>query len=208
VYLYRDLQAIDPLERMTDPNPKDGGPLRVPHDRKLPEKLQTSMHQALQVGDVEVTPLGVARDHGDLVLRLRFRNLSEDVTFNPFPASFSHFLREWRNPVWPYTYLQVGEQRIYGGDPEWWQGPPGHEERRADGNLAPGGEMIALLRTDFRDRELVKKVSEVNEPLLWRVHVRRGFVEVRGQEVSATAVVGVRFTKDDVQPENAGKPLF
>ena len=35
--------------------------------------------------------------------------------------------------------------------------------------------------------------------MLWRVQVRRGLVRVKSREVSATAVVGVEFTRDDIQ---------
>ena len=36
----------------------------------------------------------------------------------------------------------------------------------------------------------------------WRVQVRRGFVDVRGDQVSATAVVGVEFNARDIDKES------
>jgi phage FluMu protein Com len=202
LYLYRSYKAADPLERMYDPDKKDGPPVRVPHDRPLPDKLKTSLDQPLQVGDLEVKPLQIERTaEGDLVLVLAMRNLSQDTAFNPFPDSFA---RARGAP--PYTYLQVGQERIYGGFTEWWKGPAGKLVRASSGELQPGEEMHAKLIVSAQKREDRSKIQEVlrsSTPLLWRVHVRRGFIEVRGQQVSGTAVIGVRFTAKDIHRQAA-----
>ena len=50
----------DPLERLPDPKPGDGGPQQVKHDQELPARLKTTLHQAIRVGDLEVTPTRIA----------------------------------------------------------------------------------------------------------------------------------------------------
>jgi hypothetical protein len=209
LYLFRSAQAQDPLERLPDPAPQDGGPVRVQHDRPLSDRLKTFLGKALTVGDLEVRPLRVEQDpQGDLVLVLHLHNLSGDTAFNPLPERFSRFLREAHPPLYPYTFLQAGDRRIYGGDPEYRAADPGdHAEQARGGQLRPGQEMIARLVTNPRDRATVTRVLRQGGPLLWRVHVRRGFVEVHGEPVSATAVVGVRFAAEDVRrPQEAAAP--
>jgi hypothetical protein len=209
VYLYRNLQqtykAADPLEQMLDPAPKDGGPRRVQHDLPLPDKLKTALGQPLQIGDLELKPLRVEQSaDGELVLLLHMRNLSRNTAFNPFPDKFVQHRRESNTAPKPYTYLQVGVGRIYGGYAQWHKGAPG-KDQDFDGVLRPGEEMTARLTTDRKDEALVKMATQAREPLLWRLHVRRGFVAVRGKDVSATAVIGVRFTAQDIAPPPEAK---
>jgi len=49
---------------------------------------------------------------------------------------------------------------------------------------------------------LHQRLANSREELLWRVQVRRGFVEVRGSQVSATAVVGVEFNTKAIDRES------
>jgi hypothetical protein len=211
LYAYRTYKAADPLERMLDPSPKDGGARKVQRfspDEPLGNQLKTSLREPIRVGDLEVKPLGVRRTRdGDLVLRLEMRNLSRDTAFNPFPASFA------RRAVGrkPYTYLEAGGRAIVGGFVEWLRGPPGHEKPLPGGELRPGQELIARLSTpmDPATRERVQKFLEAPGPFLWRLHVRRGFIEVRGRAVSGTAVIGVRFARadiDDRRQQAAARP--
>src|SRR5262249_20699660 len=75
--LLSQTRATDPLERLRDPNPKDGGPRfqeRAKHDGPLPDKLKTRLGQALRIGALEVTPLKVQLSNGDLVLHLKMKN--------------------------------------------------------------------------------------------------------------------------------------
>jgi hypothetical protein len=44
-------------------------------------------------------------------------------------------------------------------------------------------------------------VVHLDTPLVWRVQVRRGLVNVRGSQVSATAVIGVEFSAKDIEKE-------
>jgi hypothetical protein len=42
---------------------------------------------------------------------------------------------------------------------------------------------------------------------LWRIQVRRGFVHYRGQDVSATAVVGIEFHFKETVPARPEEDL-
>jgi phage FluMu protein Com len=201
LYAYRNLQATDPLERMPDPDAKNGAKKvsRIPisPDRPLPEKLKTVLGQPLRIGDLEVKPLKVELTaEGDLMVHLEMRNVSQDAIFNPLSHAFTRRAAGRKS----FTYLQAGDRTIEGGDLEWSKA--GHKEPEPgwDGTLRPGEAMIAKLTTsnDLVTRATVKKVMQTPGPLLWRLHVRRGLVEVHGRPVSATAVIGVRFTARDI----------
>jgi phage FluMu protein Com len=196
LYLNRSYKETDPLERLPDPNPKDGGAERVPnkrvsHDLPLSDKLKTALNQPLKIGDLIVKPLEVTiNPDGDLVLALHLQNTSTDTRFNPFPDSFSRFRK---GLDLPYTFLQVGQERIYGGFTEW---------SKKDPRLGPGEEMTAKLIVSGQlpeERTRIDRVRRSQDQLLWRVHVRRGFSEVAGKTISTTAVIGVRFTGADVK---------
>jgi hypothetical protein len=201
------------LEVLPDPQPekKAGGPTRrdpggkqVRHDLRVPAKLLTRLGQAVQVGDLEVVPRRVERLPGNrLRLRLTLRNVSEDVDFNPVS---NHFLRHQRGvPAArkPYTFLEALNQpvRVYGG--QW------RTTRKGDqvaGRLGPGEALEADLTTDPRDARQVRALT-ADGPLRWRIQVRRGFVRYKGQDVSATAVVGVEFSAAEIGPTGAEREL-
>jgi phage FluMu protein Com len=64
---------FDPLERLPDPKPNEGGPRQIQHD--LDVKLKTSLQQTVRIGDLEVTPLKVQQtSEGDLTLHMKMRN--------------------------------------------------------------------------------------------------------------------------------------
>ncbi len=194
----------------------------------VPAHLRVGLGNSVRVGDVEVTPEGVelgrvqiayksgskpAESHDDvLVLRLTVRNVSEDVVFRPLDA---FFVRQWKKREgqtlagMPFTYLEAGEQRFFGG-PVRWQPPQPHLPGRLkdpveivvgqdlDRELRPGEEVKTFLCTDPYD-PVREELLRYRGPLLWRVQVRRGLVPVKGRDVPSTAVVGVEFTDADVK---------
>jgi hypothetical protein len=199
-----------PLERLPDPNPKDGGPERIKHDQELPKKQKTALKQPLEIGDVRVTPLDVElTPHGDLLLTLRVRNLSATTKFNPLPESFlrdTWFKKDDRKLKFaPYTFLEFGGERIYGGAIAYRKGPEGAEENADSGVILPEEEVTILLRTRPEDRKKVKEIADFRGPMTWRVQVRRGLVESPQKEVSLTAVIGVVFDAQIVQRQQDGR---
>lgn len=193
---------------------------RVPPEAPLPEHLRVRLRETVQVGDVAVTPTQVAWRrlrflnpgfHAEasrqpaLVLFLRFANTSTNVVFCPTDPAFE---RRWKSDqaspsLRPYTLLEIGQQRFYGGPLTWRPRLPeqgretleGQEHRR----LGPGEEVQTFICTD-PDEPVAAALARHDGPVLWRVQVRRGLVSVRNREVSATAVVGVTFHADDILP--------
>jgi hypothetical protein len=154
-------------------------------------------------------------DRPALVLHLRLRNVSEDQTFQPLDRYFD---RQWRGkgPP-PLTLLEAGEKRFYGGPAEWHPSlkktvrgdqphadcvslldvPDAPRRNAVDQPLGPGEEVEAFVCTDPQGPDAAD-LARSRGDFLWRVHLRRGLVEVRGEEVPAAAVLGVEFTDRDV----------
>ena len=200
-YLYFLLSQpkMDPLERLPDPKPKDGGPRyqeRVQHDSPLPAKLKTRLREPLSIGALQVTPIKVEKSGDDLILHLKMKNVSQDLVFNPLSKDF---LKPPAGNL-PYTYLEGGNPkvRIHGGYPEWPSAPQG-KAGSFGGEIGPGEEELVRIVTGAAYKEDVKRLVQSRDALLWRVQVRRGFVDVRGNPVSATAVVGVEFQAKDFE---------
>ncbi len=189
---------FDPLELLRDPE-KAGPKQRVAHDEPLPYKLTTQLNKALTVGEVEVKPLAIRHKEGRLLLTLQLRNTSTASAFNPLSPVFVEFGGPGSKK--PYTFLQVGDDIAYGGTLSLEKEPPRPAGKLFDGVLKPGESCVLVLETLEPFRKVVDRAVRYPEPMLWRVQVRRGFVEVNSQEVPATAVVGVEFRKKDIEEE-------
>src|SRR5207302_10401675 len=107
----------------------------------VPDRLKVGLGRTLKLGDLEVTPLRVERrkvrlfderypkptelEHDSLLLHLRLHNASGDLAFAPLD---NYFDRRW-NDQWPqekknavqmpFTQLEIGGERFYGGPCEW-----------------------------------------------------------------------------------------
>jgi len=184
--------SFDPLQLLRDPKPGDGGPVRVKPDAPLPGKLKTSLNEPIQVGDTEVTPFRIMLANDDLVLYLKMRNLSKDLKYNPLPDSFGKHTEKGQVP---YTFLDTGKDKFYGGYVEWRKN--GHKDR--SGIIGPGEENITLLTTYDKYRKSIPALLRSREQLVWRVQVRRGFFNLSGKDVSTTGVVGVIFSPQAIE---------
>jgi hypothetical protein len=203
VYLHLNQTQSHPLEMLPDPKsaPKDGGPRRISHDTPLPKNLIVPLAQTLDIGALEVTPIKVQLNRlGELVLQMKMKNISKDQFFNPVSADYLKYSVKAANANKPYSYLDWSRKRIYGGFPEWLKGQAGKEEF-ADGDIGPGQEEWVRIITGKDYKEDVKNLAQSKETVVWRVQVRRGFVDVRGRNVSATAVIGVEFNSNEIQKE-------
>jgi len=194
-------------------------------EKELPAQLRTTMGKPIRVGDLEVEPLSVelrpvvfvtpgsdsvASDRPTLVLNLRLTNKSENQAFYPLDPFFE---RRWvakknnNKDGMPFTYLTVGKEHFYGG-------PLSEEDRRVgretikgqklEHELEPGESFETFVCTN-PDDAVQEAVEQSKRPMLWRVQVRRGLVKTphRG-ELSACAVVGVEFTRDQVRSAAPG----
>jgi hypothetical protein len=207
-------------------------PVPPPETTPVPPHLRGSLNQTIVVGDLEVTPLRVVQKRisfrtGEngipepapedcLALYLHLRNRSEDVVFKPLDRFFT---RWWKasgsGEVPPFTILEMGSKKFYGGPIKWAPSVGEEEQRREaietiigqdlDRELKPGEEMTTFICTDPADHA-VKALASYQGPLLWRVQVRRGLVKWRtsrgsDREDPATTVVGIDFHAQDVSAE-------
>jgi hypothetical protein len=202
IYQQRSQPApFDPLELLPDTEPGEGRPLRLKDrrtrvDEPLPEKLKTSLKQSLTVGAVKVTPLLIDRTpRGELVLLVKLRNVSRNLAFNPLPRSFLTYQEGNPHSRKPYSFVEIGRNHLYNPSLEWKETPPRLGGPPFNGVLGPGEEVTVLLRTPDKKgyADLVNNLERSQGEVVWRLHVRRGFVQVKGNDVSATAVVGVRI---------------
>jgi hypothetical protein len=186
---------------------------------KLPDHLRTTLAHAIQIGDLEVTPeslefktvtfLVPGSDPADsenecLLLNLRLKNISKDVVFKPMDPYFDRKWKAQTDPdiAMPFTYLTIGDQQFFGGPNSMDDVYDNHVTiagQRYDRELKPGEEVNTFVCTDCED-PVKQAVESASGPMLWRVQVRRGLVEIPGKgEYSATAVIGVEFTKEEVK---------
>jgi hypothetical protein len=135
-------------------------------------------------------------------MHLLFRNASSDSVFSPTDPYFDRLWRSSATIGKPYTFLEIDQQRFFGGAVAWQPGQSAEERETIDGQnyklLRPGEELTTMVCTDPEAR-IEQSLSRCDGPLLWRIQVRRGLVTVAEREISATAVVGVLFAVADVQ---------
>jgi hypothetical protein len=228
-------QPPHPLETIPDLEGENPGVKRVKkrvsvnfngrQEKKLPPSLRTTLGETKRIGALEVTPTSVElrkvvflmpgrepEPSGDdsLVLHLHLKNVSKDQAFYPMDP---YFVRAWHEVPgetktgMPFTYLEVGKERFYGGA----IGEEEREERQEslrgqnlEHELMPGEEMDTFVCTD-PTQSIKKALARTSQSLLWRVQVRRGLVDTPNRgELPATAVIGVRFTRDDIESAEAG----
>lgn len=226
VMLLSRSQAADPFEFLPDregdlKGAKHSKPAAATYDRVRPEndlsnRLKVPLGQTIQLGDLAVTPQrvelrrvefhrpGFAPEpalEDSLVLRLHFRNISRDVAFSPTDPFFDRCWKGVASGKKPYTFLDIGKDRLWGGPLPWSPGRPLGERDTIDGQqykiLQPGEELTSLVCTDPEDHA-GRLLASYRGDLLWRVQVRRGLVQVRDREYSATAVIGVPFKDTDI----------
>jgi len=191
---------------------------RVNPESPLPTSLKVALHQPFQIGDIEVTGEKVEQrkilfrvgsfnpdpSTGEaLVLRLRLRNISKDVVFCPTDRAFDHKWSPKQGGNKPYTFLEVGNRKFFGAADTQGTFNRGRKEmvegQTFGTELNPGQELTTIVCTDPEDDRVLNTLNQHNGPLLWRVHVRRGLVQVEDKDYSTTAVVGIEFTKRDIQ---------
>jgi hypothetical protein len=195
-------------------------------ETNLPPRLQVALGQAIRIGDLEIQPQKIERRkiticsessrlpqltaNDALVLTLRLHNISQDVFFTPTDPFFD---RKWKGELGvnrPYTLLDIAGIRFFGGPIKWsprstqGKGRAGDPREYVKGQehdnqiLKPGEERISIICTDPDNREILQALKNCQGPLVWRVHLRRGLVQVGDREVSASAVIGVVFDKKDI----------
>jgi hypothetical protein len=202
--LYTWPRLDNPLKKLPDVSNKGQPRLQVRHDTDLDADMKVALGKSIKVGDIEVTPVQVKRtQHNDLVLVFRAKNVSANVIFNPISLDYLKYSSASMAAGKPYTFLErQGEKdmsrRIYGGDLEWLRGESGNE-KPFHGEIGPGQEATIHLITEAKHRKAVlARFVGGADPLVWRIQVRRGWVPVDGELISATTVIGIEFSTRDI----------
>jgi hypothetical protein len=229
-FWFQSRQIISPLEQLPDEGEYRGvtkkGEGKISRyqerwkvDSTLSAKLRVPLGKTRRIGALEVTPERVARtpvtfcydparrnkeiSREALVLTLRLKNVSTDQQFCPTDPYFDARWEDKKQPQ-PYTFLEMGSQKFFGG-PIRSTGTKPKEREYVKGQendpqpLGPGEQRTTVICTDPEHPEVLRALASYNGPLLWRVRLRRGLVEVRDKPRSATAVVGVAFSTSDIQ---------
>lgn len=197
---------------------------RVIADAPLPAKLWTRLGRPIQVGDVEILPTvveqrkivycyeGSGRQQAEsanqaLVLTLHLTNTSKDDTFAPTDPAFVKLWDPTHNPrpPKPYTYLQIGNDKFFGGACRWQplgrrDGEPLEYVQGQDfrDSLEPGQAMTSVVCTNPEDTKVLPALERAGGPLRWRIEVRRGLIRAGNRDRSACAVIGVVFDSSEI----------
>jgi hypothetical protein len=205
VYLWYQLANQETgLQLLPDPAPKKDGArqvkVRVKHDQALAASQQVKLGGTIAIGAIQVTPEKVTRDEfGDLQLVLQVKNISDNQAFSPMHPDFLRTVKGNKMNTMPYTFLDTpkASDRLYGGHLAFER--PGEDERTIEGELLPGQQEKVMV-TAPQKKELIDSIVKSNDKLTWRVQLRRGLVRVDGQQMSATAVIGVQFSASEIRP--------
>ncbi len=197
---------------------KKTGKLAFPVDGELPPELRVALGSKLEIGQLEIEPLGLEQrllkivteaksekliqtsSDPAVVLRLMIRNTSDDLLIHPLDPAFNRRIVGTERVG---TGLTVGKQTIWGGAIGW---PfPGNAIRvyesaqQADATPLKPGESREFVVFSNSSASLVKTVKDARDALLWRVQVRRGRIDFDGKDVPVTAIIGVEFRAADVK---------
>ncbi len=219
-------RPVNPLESLLDQGLyeelAEGGKKEIiPPNSELLKNESLTLGVERQIGSLSITPLDVSRREIEyayssgrpnpprreevLVLRLRLKNNSTYI-FHPNDPTFN---RAFRANYPPYTFLEIGEKQFYGivKDPLTEQ-----IEGQVFKELLPGEDMETLIvagpeRTPGNpgavDALRSLKKEKKNEPLLWRIHLRKGREEVtvaqKKRLVWTTTVAPVAFTLAEIR---------
>jgi hypothetical protein len=150
-------------------------------------------------------------DEESLALTLDFKNVSKNTLFRPTDSAFDYLWRDKTDPesVMPYTFVTVNGIRYTGPFPRNLKGNTFRqgdnlrldyvEGQEGDAKiLGPGDTSSTVIVTEPKD-QVPSMLRPHKGKLLWRVQLRRGLVPLADKNVSATAVIGVEFDKEQIQ---------
>jgi hypothetical protein len=181
----------------TESVPKVVNPSPVGKLPPLPAENVASLENAVQMGELEVTPLGISvtrldlvrsidppdwrrEESASLVLRLKLRNISRDHAFAPLER---RFVREQTSGLDRAMIVTSQEQGInlfpLAVDSEW------SIEGQDFAVLKPGESVETLIASE------PGAADRLSDAMTWHVRIRTGPFR--------TDVLGVRFNKGDVE---------
>lgn len=190
----------------------------------VPEKLRVGFGNALSIHNIEVTPESIEsrevtrydrtpgnnkvtnKSYKMLLLRLRIKNTSDDVTLHPTDPAFNARYPAKTNEL-PYTGIFVGDKQYLGGP--WFWPDTQYERQYIEGQedddkpLGPKEERVYVIASTVDHKQIVEDLYTTKSGV-WHVQLRSGvlpFKDAAGSErdVSVTSVIGVPFNYSDVQ---------
>jgi hypothetical protein len=205
------------------------GPLRA--DGDLPPQLRVAMGQKLTVGQLEIEPIQVELrklnlkmrsqagdvsspypgepDSPALVLKLRLKNTSDDVSFCPIDPAFTR--KEVKNDPIPLTGLMLPGRSFWGGPVPWPMsrdnfvnksvGRICEDDQVADSQPLLPGQTREYIVFSSKNPDLIRAVRASKDTIEWRLQLRRGLIELNGHDVPVTALIGVDFQAADIKNE-------
>jgi DNA-directed RNA polymerase subunit RPC12/RpoP len=187
----------------------------------VPANLRVGIGDALPIHNIEVVPVKIesrevtrydrvpgnnkpsTKSYRMLLLHLRIKNTSDDVTLHPTDPAFNARYSK----VLPYTGIFAGDKHFLGG-PWFWpdrqydrQYIEGQEDD--DKPLGPKEERVYVVASTVDHRQIVEQLYAVTSGL-WHVQLRTGFLPYKDgsgieRDAPVTSVIGVPFTYSDVQ---------
>jgi hypothetical protein len=198
---------------------RKSGKLRIP-EGDIPADQKVALGSKLEIGQLEIEPLAVnqrklrifaegrtgAKQQTELttspalVMTMRIRNTSDDLTLHPLDPAFN---RRTTGDEKIGTGLVVGKAAFWGGAISW---PFSERVKRmyeeaqeADVTPLKPGESREYVVFSAASSRVVSAVKNASDPILWRVQVRRGRIDFDGKDVPVTAIIGVEFHSSDVK---------
>lgn len=183
----------------------------------FPDALKVKLGGKIAIGELEFEPLNIEerrtrwevkadggrpREIECLVMTARVKNLSK-VAFHPFDPAFNRYANPTEPP--PLTAVVIDGERFPGGPIPWPFVHSGREyiagQEADESPLPPGQHRTTTLPAidGEKGKKLLALLKSSKGPALWQVHVRRGFIDYKGEYVSVGALVGVEFDASQVK---------
>jgi len=227
LFLKSSVPAGHPLSNLPDnfgefspAERKKTGRLPANLDADLPADQKVALGGTLNIGQLEIAPLGVeerklkivseGKSGGKpslettsttaIVMKMRIKNTSDDLMIHPLDPAFN---RRVTGSERIGTNLVTGKATYQGGAIEW---PLGERFRRRyeeaqtnDATPLKPGEAREYIVFSNANQQVVKAVKDARDGVTWRVQIRRGRIDFDGKDIPVTAIVGVEFKPSDVK---------
>ncbi|MDA0919786.1 MAG: hypothetical protein O2945_12020 [Planctomycetota bacterium] len=219
-----NMSALESLPDVKPPKKDDKIVYKlVPEATQMPPGHRLSLGQSQRFGNLQVTPVritkepvefvhhlgetGVSRDPGSDVIKLwfEFENLSTDQSIAPLDGLvFKRDDNDFENVRSNNFACRLSEKKKGGklafvydlNEFDIWN----LRDQHVDQEIAPGEKLTTYIPTT---EEGVAQLMNSDEPLVWRVHFRKGYSP---KNYGVTTVIEVAFESSDIGAPKAAEP--
>jgi hypothetical protein len=219
-----NMSALESLPDVKPPKKDDKIVYKlVPEATQMPPGHLLSLGQSQRFGNLQVTPVritkepvefvhhlgetGVSRDPGPDVIKLwfEFENLSTDQSIAPLDGLvFKRDDNDFENVRSNNFACRLSEKKKGGklafvydlNEFDIWN----LRDQHVDQEIAPGEKLTTYIPTT---EEGVAQLMNSDEPLVWRVHFRKGYSP---KNYGVTTVIEVAFESSDIGAPKAAEP--